>query len=89
MMAENRECAKCDAWTFGDGIQCDEHGEEAMQAAERRAFSRAANRNAFLTDPELPARIVQSLRRDASGKGFAYLDSAADLIEFFMEASGR
>jgi hypothetical protein len=38
----------------------------------------------WASDPQLPARVVQSLRRDSGGKGLTYLSTAADLIELLI-----
>lgn len=46
------------------------------------------NHERIAHDPNLPARIVQSLRRDATGRGMAYLNSAADLIELLWTEPG-
>jgi hypothetical protein len=29
------DCAACTAWTYGNGLQCEIHGEEALQRAAR------------------------------------------------------
>jgi len=34
-MAARDDCAACTRWTYGDGLQCEVHGEEAVQRAKR------------------------------------------------------
>ena len=34
---DTSECKQCEQWFYGNGLQCDVHGEEAMQRAARNA----------------------------------------------------
>lgn len=33
---DTNECPACERWFYGDGLQCEHHGEEAQQAQQRR-----------------------------------------------------